>query len=138
MKAMFDQPFFSIGQDGVFQSQLLDRSIGHIDSPTKRFLERNNGFFWQVMAIDLAHAGGAIPYLMQRLLLGYQVGYEYLDPKATLSLPDAFKKVRSFNSLMKHLYCDTTEGVFPTTLANLQAVIGKPQNFIRQRLSLRA
>ncbi len=73
----------------------------------------------------LAHAGGAIPYLMQRLLLGYLMEYEHLDPKAPLSLPDAFKKVRSFNSLMRRLYCDTALSAFPSTLTALQSVIGK-------------
>jgi predicted TIM-barrel fold metal-dependent hydrolase len=74
----------------------------------------------------LAHAGGAIPYLMQRLLLGYLLEYEHLDPKAPLSLPQALQKVQQFSSLMRRLYCDTALSAFPSTLANLQAVIGKP------------
>jgi predicted TIM-barrel fold metal-dependent hydrolase len=73
----------------------------------------------------LAHAGGAIPYLMQRLLLGYLMKYEHLDPKAPLSLSDAFKKVRSFNILMRRFYCDTALSAFPSTLTVLQSVIGK-------------
>jgi 6-methylsalicylate decarboxylase len=73
----------------------------------------------------LAHAGGAIPYLMQRLLLGYLMKYEHLDPQAPLPLPAAFRKIREFNFLMRRLYCDTALSAFPSTLAVLQAVIGK-------------
>lgn len=73
----------------------------------------------------LAHAGGAIPYLMQRLLLGYLMKYEHLDPIAPLPLAQAFRKVRQFNSLMRRLYPDTALSAFPSTLAALRAVVGK-------------
>ena len=73
----------------------------------------------------LAHAGGAFPYLMQRLLLGYLTGYEHLDPQAPLSILQTLQKVFKFRAMMKRFYCDTALSAFPATLATLNSVIGK-------------
>lgn len=73
----------------------------------------------------LAHAGGAFPYLFQRLLLGYLMRYEHLDPQVPLTVPQALQKALEFRSLMRHFYCDTALSTFPSTLAALNAIVGK-------------
>ena len=44
-KDYFNQPFFPVSQDRLFQSQFIGQRIGHIGAPSKRFLERGDSYF---------------------------------------------------------------------------------------------
>ncbi|MFZ1042512.1 MAG: amidohydrolase family protein [Anaerolineales bacterium] len=72
----------------------------------------------------LAHAGGAIPYITQRLLVGYLQQHEHMDPQTPLPLPEAIQKFQSFRKMMRRFYCDAAMSTFPSTMSTLRTVIG--------------